>query len=52
VVCRREASIDARRNRNHDAAPPIRRRDVAPLTRLTSVVAAVIIDQVMKDETD
>jgi hypothetical protein len=52
VVCRREASIDARRNRNPDAAPAIRHRDVALPTHLTSVAAAVTIDQVMKDETD
>jgi len=51
VACRREVSIDARRNRNPDAAPAIQARDVAPLTHLT-LVAAAITDQVMKDETD
>ena len=51
VVCRREVSIDARRNRNPDAVAALRCRDVAPLTHLTSVVA-VITDQETKDETD
>lgn len=51
VGCRREVSIDAQRSPNLAVAHPIRCRDVAPLTLLTSV-AAVTTAQAMKDETD